>query len=305
MSDLNNTFSFGPLNPGFGQTLGQALRRILLSSIEGLGLVGIKIDGVNNRFSSISGVLEDVEGIIINSKKIIFKSDLSEFVANVNVSGPCVVTAGMLDEIPGVEILNPDQYICTLSDSSEISMKLAVKVGKGYVSHKEIEISDDFIALDVAFNPVTRVSYKSTDTRVGQKTDFNQLELTIDTNGSLDSKDALSQASKILESSAKIFNSDEAVEEIVVQDEKYVDDRLFELVSSLGLTKRAKGAVDALELVYVGDLVSITEKKLLSTPRCGAQTLQEIKAVLESNYGFSLGTEIEEWSEVRPKDMVS
>ncbi len=304
MSNVSGTLSFGPFEPGYGQTVGHALRRVLLSSISGLGLVGVKIVGVSNRFSPIDGINIDVEDVLLNLKKIVFKSTLEEFTMRLNVNELGDVTASMIDDIPAVEILNPEQYICTLSKNVSLSLELIVKLGKGYVAYSDVDVPEGYIALDVVFSPVTRVVWDSIDTRVGQKTNYNKLEITVDTNGSIEAKDALSQASKILISSLQTFNTDEPAKSEEIQEEAaYVDQRYLDLLSSLTLSTRAKGAIEFLKLVYVGDLVTMTEDDWRGTPQCGKKTLEEIKNVLETNYGFSLGTEIENWSEVRPKNM--
>ncbi|QEK38718.1 DNA-directed RNA polymerase subunit alpha [Candidatus Cytomitobacter primus] len=307
MSDIQNSneYVFGPLEPGYGITFGNAVRRILLSSIKGLGLVGFKIKGVNNIFSSINGVSEDVEYIAVNLKKIVFKSDLEEFSMTLNAKGG-KVDASMFDSVPGVEILNPEQYICNLSDSADISIEIFVQSGKGYVSSDMLEVPEGFIKLDSAFSPIERVSYNVKDMRVGQKTDYDQLSFNIKTNGSVDSYDALMKAFKILKDQSvdlmeKDDASDEEVEEVeVIADARWND----EIASSLQLSKRAQNVISNLKFIYIGDLITATEKDLFSVAGCGRTTVDEIRSVLQSKYKFDLDTKIEDWSEIRPKGMV-
>lgn len=348
MSDNNhvnvgskNRVVFGPLEPGYGATVGNSIRRVLLSSVPGLGLVGFKIKGVNNIFSSIDGVKEDVRYIAINLKKIIFQSHLNEFIMSLHAKGG-EVTAGMFSivdrrekiafdalvsemEIDGsdsdsdneggiqdngrhsaVQILNPDQHICQLSSGAEIEIEIFVKLGRGYVSTDFLDAPEDFIKVDAAFSPIRRVAYRVENVRVGQRTDYDQLVLEVETDGSIESSDAVNKACMILRDVfADLMNQSNHFEQCSIETEEVIDERwTHEIVSALNLSNRAQSLMSALNLVYIGDLVTASEKQLFSIPGYGKKTVSEIKDSLYANYKFYLDTGISNWNKIRPKGVL-
>ncbi|MGB0748761.1 MAG: DNA-directed RNA polymerase subunit alpha [Magnetospiraceae bacterium] len=290
-----------PLERGFGLTLGNALRRILLSSLQGAAVTAIQIDGVLHEFSSIPGVREDVTDIVLNIKGIGLSmiGDGPKRV-RLDATGPCQVTAGMIDAGHGVSVMNPNLVICTLDDGAKLNMELTVEHGKGYVPGSANAREDapiGLIPVDAIFSPVRKVSYKIENTRVGQATDYDKLSLAITTDGSVTPEDAVALAARILQDQLQQFiNFDEP--EVHVQ-EKADDDlpfnkNLLRKVDELELSVRSANCLKNDNITYIGDLVLKSESDMLRTPNFGRKSLNEIKEVL-AQMGLNLGMEITNW----------
>jgi DNA-directed RNA polymerase subunit alpha len=291
-----------PLERGFGHTLGNALRRILLSSVRGSAVTAIKIDGIMHEFTSIPGVLEDVTDIVLNVKGIDLVSH-AEGAKQIMVKaeGPCVVTAGMIQGGSDVEIINKDHVICTLDKGAHFSMTLVVEQGKGYVPASENKKEDHplgMIAIDALYSPVKMASYKVENTRVGQDTNFDKLTLIVETNGTIDPEDAVALAARIMQEQLVSFINFEEPEEAPAvgesQEEETVPRALLRKVSELELSVRAANCLKNDNIVYIGDLVLRTEPEMLKTPNFGRKSLNEIKAVL-NEMGLSLGMDVPNW----------
>ena len=290
-----------PLERGFGLTLGNALRRILLSSLRGSAVVAIKVDGVLHEFSSIPGVMEDVTDVILNIKSLAVKlNDTEKKKVTLKAEGPCEVTAGMIETGPEVEIVNKDQLICTLDKGAKLNMDLYIEMGKGYVPSSQNRPEDapiGLIPIDALFSPVKRVAYKVGDARVGQTTDYDRLVLTIDTNGTVTPEDSVALAARILQDQLSLFvNFDETEEEHKQEprNELPYSPHLLRKVDELELSVRSANCLKNDNIVYIGDLVLKTESEMLKTPNFGRKSLNEIKDVL-SNMGLRFGMDVPEW----------
>lgn len=301
ISSFKKSVTIKPLERGFGHTLGNALRRILLSSVRGAAVTALKIDGVMHEFTSIPGVLEDVTDIVLNVKGINFVSH-AEAAKQVTVTakGPCVVTAGMISATSEISVSNPDHVICNLDKGADFTMTLTVDSGKGYVpasENKSEEMPLGTIAIDSLYSPVKTVVYKVDNTRVGQATNFDKLVLTVETNGTIDPEDAVALAARIMqEQLAPFINFEEPkdVKEQVEEEEETVPRALLKKVSELELSVRAANCLKNDNIVYIGDLVLRTEPEMLKTPNFGRKSLNEIKAVLQE-MGLSLGMDVPNW----------
>lgn len=289
-----------PLERGFGITLGNALRRILLSSLQGAAVTAVKIEGILHEFSSIPGVSEDLTDIILNIKNIVVKIEASsKKQVSLKAVGPCVVTAGMIETGHDVEILNPDQIICTLDKGANLNMQFTCEVGKGYVSASQNRPEDapiGFIPVDSIFSPVKSVSYHVENARVGQVTDYDKLIMKIDTDDSMAPDVALGLAARILQDQLQSFVNfeEEQVEEEVQEEELPFDKNLLRKVEELELSVRSQNCLKNEGISYIGDLVTNTEGDMLRTPNFGRKSLHEIKEVLAS-MGLKFGMEVEGW----------
>lgn len=289
-----------PLERGFGLTLGNALRRVLLSSLQGSAITAVKIPGVVHEFSAKSGIKEDLIDVILNLKKVAIKINSAEKkIIRVKLKGPCVVKAGMIETGSDVEILNPDQVICTLSKDAELEMELYCETGKGYVpagGGKSKDLPIGVIAIDALFSPVKKVSYKVEDTRVGQITDYDKLIMSIETDGSITPEMAIALSARILQDQLQLFITFEEEEEIKgeIEEELEYNPVLLKKVDELELSVRSKNCLQNDNIVYIGDLVNKTEAEMLRTPNFGRKSLNELKEVL-SNYNLKFGMEILNW----------
>ncbi|MEC9291936.1 MAG: DNA-directed RNA polymerase subunit alpha [Pseudomonadota bacterium] len=304
------TFVVEPLERGFGHTLGNALRRILLSSLQGSAVTQMKIDGVLHEFSTVAGVREDVTDIILNLKAmaIVSHSDEQKTIT-LKKKGPGVVTAGDLETGHDIEVIDPDHHIATLSDEGELNMELTVNTGKGYVPAAENAPEDQVIGLipiDSIFSPVRRVAFKVTDARVGQATDFNKLTMEVETNGVVAPEDALAYAARILQDQLTVFiNFEEVVEEEEAKEpEVQINPYLLMKVDELELSVRSANCLKNDNIVYIGDLVHKSESEMLKTPNFGRKSLNEIKDVL-STMGLGLGMRIDNWPPENIEDLAS
>lgn len=289
-----------PLERGFGITLGNALRRILLSSLQGAAVTAVKIEGILHEFSSVPGVSEDLTDIILNIKNIVLKIDsASKKQVSLKAVGPCVVTAGMIETGHDVEILNPDQVLCTLDKGASLNMQLTCEVGKGYVSASQNRPEDapiGFIPVDSLFSPVKSVSYHVENARVGQVTDYDKLIMKIDTDDSMAPDVALGLAARILQDQLQSFVNfeEEQIEEEVQEEELPFDKNLLRKVEELELSVRSQNCLKNEGISYIGDLVTKSEGDMLRTPNFGRKSLHEIKEVLAS-MGLKFGMEVEGW----------
>ncbi len=290
-----------PLERGFGMTLGNALRRILLSSLQGAAITAMQIDGVLHEFSSIAGVREDVTDIVLNVKQIALRmhSDGPKRM-QLQASGPCEVTAGMIQTGHDIEVLNPDLVICTLDDGTKLGMEFTVDTGKGYVAAAANRPEDapiGLIPVDSIYSPVRRVSYKVEPTRVGQVTDYDRLLLTVETNGAVTPEDAVALAARILQDQLQLFINFEEPQQVrheEPQDDLPFNRNLLRKVDELELSVRSANCLKNDNIVYIGDLVQKSEQEMLRTPNFGRKSLNEIKEVLAS-MGLSLGMTVPGW----------
>lgn len=290
-----------PLERGFGTTLGNALRRVLLSSLQGAAFVSVKIEGVLHEFSSIKGVMEDVTDIVLNLKNIGVKltSELPKKV-HISVTGPKVVRGSDIEVVTGVEILDPDAVICTVGEGTTLNMELMVESGKGFVQatrDPEAQKALGVIPMDALFSPVRRVVYNVEPTRVGQRTDYDKLTMTIETDGSVKPDDALAYAARILVDQMQQFiNFDEPTlaGSRADRDKLPFNRNLLRKVDDLELSVRSANCLKSENIIYIGDLVQKTEPEMLKTPNFGRKSLTEIKEVL-SQLGLGLGMNVAGW----------
>jgi DNA-directed RNA polymerase subunit alpha len=290
-----------PLERGFGLTLGNALRRVLMSSLQGAAITTVQIDNVLHEFSSIPGVREDVTDIVLNLKGVALRMEV-EGPKRVTLSarGPAVVKAGDIAVTNGIEVLNRDHVICHLDDGAELYMEMTVNTGKGYVPAEKNRPEDapiGLIPIDSIFTPVKKVSYEVTPTREGQVLDYDRLTLKVETNGAVRPEDAVAYAARILQDQLQVFVNFEEPEQAGkgAQDEGLeFNPLLLKKVDELELSVRSANCLKNDNIVYIGDLVQKTEAEMLRTPNFGRKSLNEIKEVLAS-MGLHLGMEIENW----------
>ncbi|KAA0689566.1 DNA-directed RNA polymerase subunit alpha [Neorhizobium sp. P12A] len=298
-----------PLERGFGLTLGNALRRVLLSSLRGAAVTAVQIDGVLHEFSSIPGVREDVTDIVLNIKEIAIKMDGDDAKRMVvRKQGPGVVTAGDIQTVGDIEILNPEHVICTLDEGAEIRMEFTVNNGKGYVPAERNRAEDapiGLIPVDSLYSPVKKVSYKVENTREGQVLDYDKLNMTIETDGSISGEDAVAFAARILQDQLGVFvNFDEPQKETEEEavTELAFNPALLKKVDELELSVRSANCLKNDNIVYIGDLIQKTEAEMLRTPNFGRKSLNEIKEVLAS-MGLHLGMEVPAWPPENIEDL--
>ncbi|AAZ25824.1 MULTISPECIES: DNA-directed RNA polymerase subunit alpha [Colwellia] len=291
-----------PLERGFGHTLGNALRRILLSSMPGCAVTEVEIDGVLHEYSSKEGVQEDIIEILLNLKGLaVILEGKNEAVLTVTKSGEGPVTAADIQHDGDVTIANPDHVICTLTGEGSISMRIKVEMGRGYVpasARRDAEEEDRAIGrllVDASFSPVVRIAYDVDSARVEQRTDLDKLVLDMETNGTLDPEEAIRRASTILAEQLDAFVELRDIKEVEQVEEKPLfDPILLRPVDDLELTVRSANCLKAEAIQYIGDLVQRAEVELLKTPNLGKKSLTEIKDVLASR-GLSLGMRLENW----------
>ena len=303
LTDVYGKFVAKPLERGYGLTLGNSLRRVLLSSINGAAIVAVKIEGVEHEFSTVQGVKEDVTDIILNLKQVNLRYlGEQDAVVTIDCTGEKVVTAADIQTNGDVEILNPDQVIGNLDSDGTLKMQLVVRHGRGYVSADQNRTEDlaiGFIAIDSIFAPVRRVAYNVSNARVGQMTDYDKLSIEVWTNGAVRPDDAIAYAAKILKDQLTIFvNFDETEEDETRRAEEeeetkpQLNENLFKTVDSLELSVRAAHCLENAIIKYIGELVSKSEPEMLKTKNFGRKSLNEIKDIL-SEMGLSLGMKIE------------
>ena len=298
---FKSTIIVEPLERGFGTTLGNALRRILLSSLRGGAVTSIKIDGVLHEFSSIPGVREDVTDIVLNIKMLALKvEEEGTRRMTLEATGPGVVTAAQIQADSSIEIMNPDLVICTLDAGAKIKIEMTVNTGKGYVPAVQNRPADcpiGTLPIDSIFSPIKTVVYKVVNARVGQQTDYDKLYLTVETNGVVTPEDAVALSARILQDQLKTFVNFEDPEETQEEEQKVVlpfPAALLRKVDELELSVRSANCLKNDNIVYIGDLVQRTESDMLRTPNFGRKSLNEIKEVLDS-MGLHLGMSVEGW----------
>lgn len=286
-----------PFERGFGYTIGHSLRRILLSFMPGAAVSEVKIDGVEHEYGTIEGVKEDILDILLNLKGLAIKLEGSgEVELGLNIKTPKTVTAGDLELPAGVEIVNPEHVIATLVEPKKLSMTLKVKRGIGYQpAENNNDKSVDSLHLDAIFSPVKRVNYKVENTRVENRTDLDKLILDLETNGTIDAKQAVKYAATILQHQLSVFVDEELVSRKEKRKDKYdFDPLLLRSIEELELTVRSTNCLKAENIFLIGDLIQRSEMDLLKTPNLGKKSLNEIKDELASR-SLSLGTVLKNW----------
>ena len=310
------TFVAEPLERGFGLTLGNALRRVLLSSLQGAAVTSIKIENVLHEFSSLTGVREDVTDIVLNVKQIALRMQgEGSKRLQLSATGPAEVTAAMIATSGDIEVMNPDLVICHLDEGAMLNMELTAAAGKGYVPSAQNRPADapiGLIPVDALYSPVRQVAYKVENTRVGQELDYDKLTLTIETDGTVTPEDALAYAARILQDQLQLFvhfDDGMAMSAGVPQmagiavpstgaepetDANQLNRYLLKKVDELELSVRSANCLKNDNIIYIGDLVQKTEAEMLRTPNFGRKSLNEIKEVL-SSMGLRLGMDIPGW----------
>jgi len=300
--------SLEPLERGFGHTLGNALRRILLSSIPGAAVVKAEIEGVLHEYTTIEGVHEDVIDILLNLKGIaVVMHGKQEVVLQLEKNGPGVVTAGDIDLPHDVDIINPDHILAHLSDEGKIKMEITVALGRGYQPvttrvQPDAEKIIGALQLDASFSPIRRVTYNVERARVEQRTDLDKLVIEIETNGTIHPEEAIRKSARILQEQLSVFvDLEEKEAEPESDEETEIDPILLRPVDDLELTVRSANCLKAENIYYIGDLIQRTEVELLKTPNLGKKSLTEIKDVL-ADHGLALGMRLENWPPPNLKD---
>ena len=298
-----------PLERGFGLTLGNALRRVLLSSLQGAAITSVQIDNVLHEFSSVPGVREDVTDIVLNLKQVALRMDVDgPKRLSITAKGPGAVTAGEISESAGIEILNRDHVICHLDEGADLYMELTVNTGKGYVAADKNRPEDaqiGLIPIDAIYSPVKKVSYDVQPTREGQVLDYDKLTMKIETDGSVSPDDAVAYAARILQDQLSIFVNFEEPESATRMDEDdglEFNPLLLKKVDELELSVRSANCLKNDNIVYIGDLIQKTEAEMLRTPNFGRKSLNEIKEVL-SGMGLHLGMDVEDWPPENIEDL--
>jgi DNA-directed RNA polymerase subunit alpha len=290
-----------PFERGYGHTLGNALRRTLLSSMPGFAATEVKISGVLHEYSTIDGVQEDVVDILLNLKGIVLKLHNREQVTlELKKAGEGVVTAGDIEAMHDVEIVNPDHVIAHLAAGGKLDIQITVEQGRGYIAATSRKVADEArtvgsIMLDASFSPVRRVSYSVESARVEQRTDLDKLIMDIETNGAIEPEEAVRYAARILVEQLSVFADLKGMPaQIEEKKATQIDPILLRPVDDLELTVRSANCLKAENIYYIGDLIQRTETELLKTPNLGRKSLNEIKEVLASR-GLTLGMKLENW----------
>jgi DNA-directed RNA polymerase subunit alpha len=314
--DPDSTGTYGkfvaePLERGFGTTLGNSLRRVLLSSLQGAAITTVKIEGngglVEHEFTTIPEVAEDVTDIVLNLKEVRLRMHTNEVkTIRIEAEGPKEVKAGDLITDDQVEVLNPGHHICTLAEGGKIRMELTCRRGRGYVPAQNNKVAGSpigTIAIDSLFSPVSKVNYLVTNARVGQQTDYDKLSLEVWTDGSVSPQDAVAYAAKIIKEQLTVFVNFEETEEPTTaetpQQEAKLNENLFRSVDELELSVRSANCLQQANIRTIGDLVQKTEAEMLKTKNFGRKSLKEIKEIL-AEMGLSLGMKLENWPPKSP-----
>ncbi len=303
LSETYGKFVISPLERGYGLTLGNSLRRVMLASVNGAAIVAVRIDNIDHEFSTLTGVTEDVTDIILNLKQVNLRYNGTEDATlRLSVRGPKVVTASDIEVNSAVDILNPDQVIATLNEGANLNMEIIVRHGKGYVSaenNRSESLPVGMIPIDSMYAPVRRVAYNVSNARVGQMTDFDKLSIEVWTNGAVKPDDALSYAAKIIKQQLDVFiNFDESVQQVKKREEEVepvkvkLNENLFKTVDSLELSVRASNCLENASIKFIGELVTRSENDMLKTKNFGRKSLNEIKDIL-NEMGLSLGMTID------------
>lgn len=296
-----------PLERGFGTTLGNSVRRVLLNSLQGAAITSIKIEGVEHEFTTIPEVSEDVTDIVLNLKEVLLRMHTNEAkTIRIEVEGPKEVKAGDIIADDQIEILNPGHHICTIAEGGKLRMEMSCRRGRGYVPAMNNKVQGaplGTIPVDSLFSPVRKVNYQVTNARVGQQTDYDKLSLEVWTDGSVTPQDAVAFAAKIIKEQLTVFiNFDETEEPVLVEsprEETKLNENLFRSVDELELSVRSANCLQQANIKTIGDLVQRTEAEMLKTKNFGRKSLKEIKEIL-AEMGLSLGMKLENWP---PKTM--
>ena len=305
LTDYYGKFTCEPLERGFGVTVGNSLRRVLLSSLQGTAITAVRIDGALHEFTTIPDVAEDVTDIILNLKELVFKSASSRAqVLRLERDSAGTVTARDIQSSDSIRILNPDHPIATLSKGGKLSMELTVASGRGYVPadrNKQVNMPLGTIPIDSLFSPIRKVNYTVTNARVGQITDYDKLTLEVWTNGSVRPDDAVAYAAKILKEQLTIFinfeEEDEAAAAAAASAEEPMNENLFRSVDELELSVRSANCLQNANITLIGELVQKTEAEMLKTKNFGRKSLKEIKEIL-TEMGLQLGMKIDNWPQL-------
>ena len=302
------TFTIEPLERGFGHTLGNALRRVLLSSLQGSAITHIKIDGAVHEFTTLPGVMEDVTEIILNLKALAIRSHASEpKTVILHKKGAGAVTAADIETTHDIEVIDPSHLIATLAEKGELRIELTVGTGKGYspaAERKNEERQPGTILIDAIYSPIRRVSFKVSDARVGQITDYDKLVMEIESNGVVAPEDALAFSARILQDQLGVFINFEDIADDASRRDDVIDinPHLLMKVDELELSVRSANCLKNENIVYIGDLVQKSESEMLKTPNFGRKSLNEIKDVL-GQMGLGLGMRLENWPPENIEDL--
>lgn len=307
--DRYGKFVAEPLERGFGLTIGNSLRRVLLSSLQGAAITSLRVDGVMHEFSTIPGVVEDVTEIVLNLKEVVpLLEDKDEAHLRISATGPCTVTAGMFEGDPAVRMLNPEAKIATLGEGATLNLEVAVKVGRGYAAAEKNRVEGapmGTIFIDSIFSPIRRVNHNVTNARVGQRTDYDKLTMEIWTDGSISPREAVAQAAHILVDQLQIFVGENLIverEEPKVEEPKArLNDNLFRRIDELELSVRSANCLENADIKYIGELVQKSEAEMLRTKNFGRKSLNEIKEIL-GGMGLMLGMKLEDFPARRELD---
>ena len=299
LTSTHGKFYAEPFERGFGQTVGNSLRRILLSSLMGASIVAVRIKGILHEFSTVPGVTEDVADIILNLKEVRLRLNESEQqTLKIDIKGPATVLAKDIIAPPSVEILNPDQKIATLSRDAKLEMEMLVKLGRGYVPaerNKEEGAPVDTIFIDAVFSPVQKVNFTVTNARVGQRTNYDRLVFEVHTDGSVKPDDAMAYAAKILQDQVSMFVNFQEEPRPEKRDDGPpipLNDNLFRSVDELEFSVRSQNCLQNADIKYIGELVQKSEQEMLRTKNFGHKSLNEIKEILKE-MGLELGMKID------------
>ena len=301
LTETYGKFTCEPLERGYGITLGNSLRRVLLSSLQGSAITSVRIDGALHEFTTIPGVVEDVTDIILNVKALLLRmDDASPRTLVIDKQGDGPVTAADIQAPTGVSVLRPEQHIATLSQGGRLRMEMTCAMGRGYATadqNKAETMPIGVIPIDSLFSPIQKVNYRVTNARVGHRTDYDRLILEVWTDGSVQPEDAVAYAAKILKEQLSIFINREEIEEAAVPQQSEQDklnEYLWRSVDELELSVRSANCLQNANIHYIGDLVQRSETEMLKTKNFGRKSLKEIKEIL-STMGLSLGMKIDNW----------
>ncbi|MDX2055192.1 MAG: DNA-directed RNA polymerase subunit alpha [Polyangiaceae bacterium] len=304
-SQFFGRFTCEPLERGFGITVGNSLRRVLLASLQGAAITAVRIDGTLHEFTAIPDVVEDVTDIVLNLKEVVFKAESPRtYTVRLDKVGPGPVLARDIQLVDGLSVLNPDQLIATLDKKGPLSIELTVGVGRGYVSserNKTPTMPIGTIPIDALFSPIRKVNYTVQNARVGQVTDYDKLVLEVWTNGSVKPTDAVAFAAKILKEQLSIWINFEETEDTSYQashsDEEPLNDNLFRSVDELELSVRSANCLQNANITLIGELVQKSEQDMLKTKNFGRKSLKEIKEIL-TTMGLGLGMKFDSWPQM-------
>ncbi|HEY3353296.1 MAG TPA: DNA-directed RNA polymerase subunit alpha [Polyangia bacterium] len=302
LSPTYGKFVCEPLERGFGLTIGNSLRRVLLSSLQGAAITSVRIEGALHEFTSLPDVVEDVTDIVLNLKEVLVRmTDPKARTVRIDKDGEGEIKAGDIAVVEGVEILNPEHHVATLSRGGKLHMELTVQMGRGYVSaerNKTPTMPVGEIPIDALFSPIKKVNYTVTHARVGQQTDYDKLTLEVWTDGSVNPQDAVAYAAKILKDQLSIFinfeEQTEAATPQVSEEEEKLNENLWRSVDELELSVRSANCLQNANIKLIGELVQKTEAEMLKTKNFGRKSLKEIKEIL-AEMGLSLGMTLKNW----------